>query len=64
MNPLTAFAIRHPRRLIALATLVTAVFGWQFRAITIDTDPENMLEASQPDRVVYDAVKKTSGSTT
>ncbi len=61
MNPLTAFAIRHPWRLIALATLVTAVFGWQFRDIAIDTDPENMLEADQPDRVIYDAVKEDFG---
>ncbi len=44
-----------------LATLVTALLGWQFRAITIDTDPENMLEASQPDRVVYNAVKDDFG---
>jgi uncharacterized protein len=61
MNPLTAFAIRHPWRLIALATLVTALFGWQFRDIAIDTDPENMLEADQPDRVIYDAVKEDFG---
>ncbi len=61
MNPLTAFAIRYPWQVLVLATVVTAFFGWQFRAIKIDTDPENMLEASQPDRVVYDAVKKDFG---
>ena len=61
MNPLTAFAVRYPWRTIALATVLTLFFGWQFRGIVIDTDPENMLEADQPDRVVYDAVKRDFG---
>jgi predicted RND superfamily exporter protein len=61
MNPLTALAIRYPWRLIAMATVVTLVFGWQFRGIAIDTDPENMLEADQPDRIFYDAVKRDFG---
>jgi predicted RND superfamily exporter protein len=61
MNPLTALAIRYPWRSIALATVVTLLFGWQFRGIKIDTDPENMLEADQPDRVFYDAVKRDFG---
>jgi predicted RND superfamily exporter protein len=61
MNPLASFAIRHPWRLIGLATAVTLFFAWQFPRIAIDTDPENMLEADQPDRVVYDAVKRDFG---
>lgn len=61
MNPLTAFAMRHPRRAIGLALVVTAFFGWQFRGMTIDTDPENMLEADQPDRIFYDAVQERFG---
>ncbi|MGD2217505.1 MAG: MMPL family transporter [Gemmatimonadales bacterium] len=61
MNLLTDFAIRYPRWTFVLATIVTAFLGWQFRSITIDTDPENMLERTQPDRVVYDAVKEDFG---
>jgi len=61
MNPLTAFAIRHPWRLIVLATVLTLLLGWQFRRVTIDTDPENMLEADQPDRVFYNEVKNEFG---
>lgn len=61
MNPLTAFAIRYPWRTIALATALTLFFGWQFRGVVIDTDPENMLEADQPDRVTYNAVKRDFG---
>ncbi|NIP59775.1 MAG: MMPL family transporter, partial [Gemmatimonadetes bacterium] len=61
MNRVTAFAMRHPWRAIGLATLLTAAFGWQFRGIQIDTDPENMLEADQTDRVFYDSVKRRFG---
>jgi predicted RND superfamily exporter protein len=44
-----------------LVLLVTAVFGSQFPRIHIDTDPENMLEADQPDRVVYNLTKREFG---
>jgi predicted RND superfamily exporter protein len=33
------------------------LFGLQFPRITIDTDPENMLEEDQPDRVFYNEIK-------
>jgi len=39
----------------------TLLFAAQFPRIKIDTDPENMLEADQPDRVFYDRVKKEFG---
>lgn len=61
MNPLSAFAMRHPWPAIGLAAALTVLFGWQFRHIRIDTDPENMLEADQPDRVLYNAVKERFG---
>ncbi|MFQ5890945.1 MAG: RND family transporter [Gemmatimonadota bacterium] len=61
MNPLTAFAIRHPWGLIGVATVVTLFFAWQFPSITVDTDPENMLEADQPDRLAFDAVRRDFG---
>ena len=61
MNLLTGFAIRRPWRLLGVATAVTLFFAWQFPSIAIDTDPENMLEADQPDRLAYDAVRRDFG---
>ena len=40
---------------------MTVVFALQFPRIVIDTDPENMLEPDQPDRVFYDEIKKDFG---
>lgn len=61
VNPLTVFAVRYPWRLIGLATALTLFFGWQFRGVEIDTDPENMLEPDQSDRAFYDSVKSDFG---
>ena len=47
---ITKFALNRPRTVISLIVLVTAMFAIQLPRITIDTDPENMLEADQPDR--------------
>jgi len=58
---LISFGIERPRTALALVALLTVLFGLQFPRIKIDTDPENMLEASQPDRVFYDEVKKRFG---
>ncbi|MFQ5537812.1 MAG: RND family transporter [Gemmatimonadota bacterium] len=57
MNKLTRIAVRRPRAVLGVMLAVTAALGYQFRHIVIDTDPENMLETDQPDRVFYDAVK-------
>jgi hydrophobe/amphiphile efflux-3 (HAE3) family protein len=61
LKKLTYFSIDHPKLVIALTLLITAVFLLQFPKIHIDTDPENMLEAEQPDRVFYDQVKEEFG---
>jgi len=61
LERLTRFALDRPKTVIAATILVTAVFALQFPRITIDTDPENMLEPDQPDRVLYDRVKKDFG---
>lgn len=58
---LTLFSLDHPRTVLVLIGLVTAVFLWQFPSMTIDTDPENMLEVDQPDRVFYDGFKEEFG---
>jgi len=58
---LTRFALDRPKTVIAATVLLTVLFGLQFPRITIDTDPENMLEPDQPDRVRYDRVKQEFG---
>ena len=58
---LTTFSIDHPKVVIFLSVIITLVFALQFPEITIDTDPENMLEPDQPDRVFYDAMKEDVG---
>jgi len=61
MRKLVHFSVDHPRLVIALTVALTLVFGLAFPKIKIDTDPENMLEEDQPDRVYYRQVKKDFG---
>jgi hypothetical protein len=50
-----------PRATLVATLFLTVAFGAQFPKIHIDTDPENMLEADQPDRVLYDRAKREFG---
>lgn len=43
----------------AVLLLVTLFFAFQVRLIKIDTDPENMLDASHPARLFHNDVKQT-----
>ena len=61
LKKLTYFSIDHPKTVIILTLVVTLIFLSQFPKAKIDTDPENMLEADQPDRVFYDRVKRDFG---
>ncbi|MBI2441818.1 MAG: MMPL family transporter [Lentisphaerae bacterium] len=61
VRPLTIWAVNHPRWTLTLAVLLTLAFGSQFARMKIDTDPENMLEAKQSDRVFYNKVKSDFG---
>jgi hypothetical protein len=61
LERLTRFALDRPRTVISAMGLLTLFFALQFPRITIDTDPENMLEADQEERVFYDQVKKEFG---
>jgi predicted RND superfamily exporter protein len=61
IEKLTRFSIDRPKTVIFLLTVLTVLFGLQFPKIHIDTDPENMLEADQPDRVLYHQVKEDFG---
>ena len=58
---LTLFSIDRPKTVIALMTLITVLFGLQFPNVTIDADPENMLDADQADRVFYNQTKDAFG---
>ncbi|MBI3029440.1 MAG: MMPL family transporter [Candidatus Rokubacteria bacterium] len=58
---LVLFSVDRPRLVLVLTLAVTLLFASQFPRIRIDTDPENMLEADQPDRVFYRQVKKEFG---
>ncbi len=49
LERLTRFSIDRPKTVIATSLLMTVLFGLQFPTITIDTDPENMLEPDQSD---------------
>ncbi len=61
MKKLIYWSMDHPKWVIVLTSIVTIVFLTRLPKAVIDTDPENMLEADQPDRVVYDAVKRDFG---
>ena len=61
LERLTWIAMDWPRATLAVIVLLTAAFGAQFAKIHIDTDPENMLRAEQPDRVLYNRAKRDFG---
>ena len=61
LEHMTRFALDHPRTVIAITCAITVLFALQFPKIIIDTDPENMLEPDQPDRIFYERVKKEFG---
>lgn len=61
LKKLTYFSIDHPKLVITLTLILTGFFLFQFPKAHIDTDPENMLESHQPDRVFYDQVKEDFG---
>ncbi len=61
LNKLTGLVTRFPKSTIVFFLTVTIFFAMQFPKIKIDTDPENMLEQTQVDRIFYDKVKKEFG---
>jgi len=61
LKKLTYFSIDHPKLVIILTLIITGLFLFQFPNAHIDTDPENMLEPDQPDRVFYDQIKEDFG---
>ena len=61
LERLTKFSLDYPKTVIGLMLLITLFFALQLPSITIDTDPENMMEADQADRLTYDRVKQDFG---
>lgn len=61
LKRLTWFAMDRPRTTVLIMILVTVGFAALLPRIHIDTDPENMLEVDQPDRVLYDRAKREFG---
>ena len=60
-HALVNFAINHPRWVIGLAILITAVMAAFIPRAIIDTDPENMLTADEPVRVIHSRIKAEFG---
>jgi uncharacterized protein len=60
-NPMAALwraSMRRPGWVFALSALISALALVQFPSVRIDTDPENMLPADQPERVFHNEVKQ------
>ncbi len=51
-------SMRHRRWLFVAVAVIAVVLGLMFPRISIDTDPENMLPATQPDRVEHNRIKE------
>ena len=56
-----SYSMDRPKTVLGLLTLLTVLFASQFPRITIDADPENMLEPGQTDRVYYNQIKREFG---
>jgi hypothetical protein len=61
LKRLIALSMDFPKSTLIVTFLLTILFSTQFVKIHIDTDPENMLSADQPDRVLYNEIKKNFG---
>src|SRR3989338_5044536 len=61
MRRLVRLSLDRPRLVLLLPLAVSLVFAAQLPRIRIDTDPENMREAGQPERVFYRQVKREFG---
>lgn len=58
---LAQWSMQHRRWVFAGMALLTIILGLMMPRITIDTDPENMLAADQPDRIEHNRIKELFG---
>jgi predicted RND superfamily exporter protein len=56
---LVEFSVEHPRLIVVLCVVITALFMTQFPKLRTDTDPKHMLPATSDVRVWNDGVEKT-----
>ena len=61
LKRLVYFSVEHPKLVVILTLVLTLAFLGAFPRMKIDTDPENMLEEGQPDRVFFRSVKGDFG---
>ncbi len=61
LERMVIFSMDRPKTVIGILSLLTVLFALQFPRITIDADPENMLEANQTDRLYYNQIKRKFG---
>ncbi len=54
---LVRFAVDHPRLVVTLAAIITIALAIPIPSALIDTDPENMLQADEPVRVIHQEIK-------
>ncbi|MEJ2514050.1 MAG: MMPL family transporter [Gammaproteobacteria bacterium] len=57
----TEFVLAHPVAVYVVTAALVVLLGLQIPRIQIDTDPENMLPADQPQRVFHNDVKQAFG---
>jgi predicted RND superfamily exporter protein len=57
-NFLLNYSLNHPKRVFIFTLILTLGIGAFIPKIIIDTDPENMLPATQPERMFHNMVKK------
>ena len=55
-------SMRWPKRVVALAGVITIVMLALFVRVQVDTDPESMLSADAPVRVLNDEIRTTFGT--
>ena len=61
---ITDFPIRHPKTVILMALIITALSLIRLNHIKVDTDPENMLDKNEWVRVFHNEVKQDFASPT
>ncbi|GBE16002.1 MMPL family protein [bacterium BMS3Abin14] len=55
---ITDFSIRHPKTVILMALIITALSLFRLNHVKVDTDPENMLDKNEWVRVFHNEVKQ------
>jgi len=54
---LVRFAVNHPKLVVGIAAIITVLLALPIPSAVIDTDPENMLQAEEPVRVIHSRIK-------